>query len=351
MHNFQLLCGGIVIFFIIYSLFKVYNSEDIDHVIEPISSGISTIFAILIFLWNFQVIDVFITKILTNFFKNTIKDNGIIHIILLLISFILLKVILFYFFKGINSLIIHSQFKDLDKKNPFFIALVSCFGVIRGLIFIALIVLSIVIYNGSVEKSKQVQFLKNFNIYKNLEILVDNNQITVVTNGVKENISSNKIIYYNGITVDEGVKSNEYIKNTSEKLTKNLKFHREKAYALYEWIGKNITYDDEKAKNVMELNGNYESGAIITFNKKRGICFDFSCLFTAMAKDIGLKSRIIVGKAFNGNEYISHAWNQVYLEDEKRWINIDSTFYNAGEYFDSYNFNEDHILEEIAGEY
>ena len=101
----------------------------------------------------------------------------------------------------------------------------------------------------------------------------------------------------------------------------------------------------------MELNGNYESGAIITFNKKRGICFDFSCLFTAMAKDIGLKSRIIVGKAFNGNEYISHAWNQVYLEDENRWINIDSTFYNAGEYFDSCNFNEDHILEKIAGEY
>ncbi len=113
MHNFQLLCGGIVIFFIIYSLFKVYNSEDIDHVIEPISSGISTIFAILIFLWNFQVIDVFITKILTNFFKNTIKDNGIIHIILLLISFILLKVILFYFFKDFKKILFTTIFNKM----------------------------------------------------------------------------------------------------------------------------------------------------------------------------------------------------------------------------------------------
>ena len=101
----------------------------------------------------------------------------------------------------------------------------------------------------------------------------------------------------------------------------------------------------------MELNNICESGAIITFNEKKGICFDFACLFTAMAKDIGLKSRIIVGNAFNGSEYISHAWNQAYLEDEEKWINIDSTFYNAGEYFDNYNFNEDHISEKIAGEY
>ena len=351
MHNFQLLCGAVVIFFVIYSLIKIYKSKDIYHITEPVISGISTIFAILIFLWNFQVIDNFITKVLTNIFKNTIRDNGIIHIILLLISFILLKIILFYASKIINFLVIQSQFKDLDKKNPFFIVLATSFGVIRGLIFIVLVVLSVVIYNGSVESNKQVQSLKNFNIYKNLENLVDNNQISVVTNGVIENISDNKIIYYNGITVDEGVKSNDNIKKTSKNLTKNFNSDREKAYALYKWIGTNIIYDDNKAEEVMELNNICESGAITTFNEKKGICFDFACLFTAMAKDIGLKSRIIVGDAFNGSEYISHAWNQAYLEDEEKWINIDTTFYNAGEYFDNYNFNEDHISEKIAGEY
>ena len=40
-----------------------------------------------------------------------------------------------------------------------------------------------------------------------------------------------------------------------------------------------------------------------------------------------------------------------YLTDEEKWINVDTTFYISGDYFDSNLFYEDHIEEEIAGEW
>ena len=35
----------------------------------------------------------------------------------------------------------------------------------------------------------------------------------------------------------------------------------------------------------------------------------------------------------------------------RKWINVDTTFYISGDYFDSNLFDEDHIEEEIAGEW
>ena len=82
-----------------------------------------------------------------------------------------------------------------------------------------------------------------------------------------------------------------------------------------------------------------------------GICFDYACLYVSMARAAGLKVRLVTGEAFDGNSYGSHAWNQVYLSDERRWINVDTTFYISGDYFDSNLFEEDHIEGEIAGEW
>ena len=105
---------------------------------------------------------------------------------------------------------------------------------------------------------------------------------------------------------------------------------------------------DLKALNEEELDG---SGSITAWHSGKGICFDYACLYVSMARAAGLKVRLVTGEAFDGNSYGSHAWNQVYLSDERRWINVDTTFYISGDYFDSNLFEEDHIEEEIAGEW
>jgi hypothetical protein len=180
----------------------------------------------------------------------------------------------------------------------------------------------------------------------------DKNEYSKDTTIYPSNTSDKKvIIYYNGITLDEGIKSNENIRSFAKNLTKDAASDREKAKILYEWIGKNIDYDYDKANSVLNNDFSMKSGAIPAFETKKGICFDYACLYVAMARANGLKVRIITGDGFNGISWVSHAWNQVYIKEENKWINVDTTFYKGGNYFDSKRFNIDHRNERVAGEW
>lgn len=159
------------------------------------------------------------------------------------------------------------------------------------------------------------------------------------------------IVYYNGVTLDQGVKSNAEIDKTAREITAKESDTKGKAKIIYNWIGSNINYDHDKANKVLNNNFNVESGAIPTFNTGKGICFDYSCLYVAMARANHMKVRLITGEGFNGVSWVSHAWNQVYIPEEGKWINVDTTFYKGGNYFNSKRFELDHRGSQIAGEW
>lgn len=159
------------------------------------------------------------------------------------------------------------------------------------------------------------------------------------------------VVLYNGITIDEGIKSNSNINNFALELTKSAKSDREKVERLYKWISSNIRYDYEKAGDIMEEKYVSNSGAIAAFNDRKGVCFDYSCLMVSFCRAIDIKSRIVTGQGFTGTQWAPHAWNEVYLEDEDKWINVDTTFASSGYYFDSYNFDKDHKKESVIGEW
>lgn len=191
---------------------------------------------------------------------------------------------------------------------------------------------------------------------KKLPNILDNSFKVVIRQSDAKNTSQNTtksgtIIYYNGVTLDEGVKSNEEINNFARKLVNKDENTENKAKILYTWIGKNISYDDNKASNVMSNNFNDESGAIQTFKTRKGICFDYSCLYVAMCRATGIKVRLITGQGFNGVSWVSHAWNEVYSPTKNEWINVDTTFYKGGNYFNSKRFSIDHRNSTIAGEW
>jgi len=227
-------------------------------------------------------------------------------------------------------------------------------GCIQMSVIIVMMVLSILLFNStsassfSENKLKQESLTNDYSSYRKSE-----------SNGIfekkqsDEKESSKDIIIYNGITIDEGIKSNKNINNKAVQLIKSAKSDRERAKILYTWIGSNIKYDDDKAKKVLNSTNERdmpESGAIFAFEKKSGICFDKACLYVAMSRAVGLKVRLIGGQVFDGKEYSGHAWNQVYLKEENIWINVDPTFYEAGDYFDS-NLFDKHKEEDIAGEW
>lgn len=159
------------------------------------------------------------------------------------------------------------------------------------------------------------------------------------------------IEYFNGVTLEEAIKSNDEIDAMAEKIVGNEKDSSKKAYSLYKWISSNVKYDYDKATAINSNAKGISSGAIIAFNTRKGICFDYSSLYISMCRAVGLKVRMITGLGYSGVSWGDHAWNQVYSDEDKSWINVDTTFGTAGNYFDKDDFAVDHKYAEVQGEW
>lgn len=196
----------------------------------------------------------------------------------------------------------------------------------------------------------------NSNLAKKLPNIINDSFKIVIKDSKSKgsnpgNTLDNVIVYYNGVTLAEGVRSNANIDNFARNLVSKETTTIGKAQVLYNWVGNNISYDNEKATRVLNNDFNVSSGAIPTFNTGKGICFDYSCLYVAMCRANNIKVRLITGEGFNGVSWVSHAWNQVYIPEGDKWINVDTTFYKGGNYFNSKRFDIDHKAEQIAGEW
>lgn len=347
----EIICLIIITLSVIISVGKVMKSNDLDDAVEPIISGCSTIITFFIMVGYYEAFNNLATYSLNLVLQNGVKYNGALHICVIVLLFCIVKFLIQGLLNILHSFSVHNVFGNIKNNKLFLFIFSLVFGIIRGMVIIILICIPLVLFNSLVESNNRINVLDGLKAYDRMESLVDNKKIRLISNGLTQDVSSNSVVYYNGITLEEGVTSNREIDEKAIELTKTGDSQRKKAKDLYIWIGTNIKYDDNKAASIMEKQEKGESGAIPTFNNKTGICLDYACLYTAMAKASGLKTRIIVGEAFNGEEFISHAWNQVYLEEENKWINVDATFYTGGDYFDSKNFNEDHKEKDIAGEF
>lgn len=340
----------ILIVSVVLSVRKMILKKELKETIDPIISSTSTIITFFIMLLYYEQVDAFTLNILEKLSNKFFTTSPYIHIGLIAIIFSLLKICLDILLKLLNNHLTKDLFKKVKEKKFILFNLSLVFGFIRGMVLIILICIPITLFNSINEGNFRISFFDNYKFYQKVETFVSSKKIRVISHGIIEDVSNtNKIIYYNGVTIEEGIKSNDLIDEKAKEITKRCKDDKEKALKIYKWVGSNIVYDDDKAIKVVEDSRKVESGAIIAFKERKGICFDYSCLFTAMAKSQGIKTRLITGMAYNGDEYVSHAWNEVYIEG--RWINVDCTFYQAGNYFDNENFEEDHIKEEIAGEF
>jgi hypothetical protein len=223
-------------------------------------------------------------------------------------------------------------------------------------------------YSTFLEDSKAYNYLckeivipvTNSTVAKQLPNILNNSFKVVVKDADSKDIgnsivdiANNKrvIVYYNGVTLDEGIKSNSKIDSFAKELASKGATSKEKAKLIYNWIGSNIDYDYDKADRVLSNDFNIKSGAVPTYQTKQGICFDYACLYVAMARANGLKVRIMTGEGFNGVSWVSHAWNEVYIPEEDKWYKVDPTFYKGGNYFNSRRFDMDHRDAKIADQW
>lgn len=148
-------------------------------------------------------------------------------------------------------------------------------------------------------------------------------------------LSSNEIVQWN---------SNSSSTKLAKELTLNMTTDKEKAYAIYTYIIKNIKYDTDK---IATLTSNYLPDAELTLETKKAICYDYASLYAAMTRSIDIPTKLVKGRKNDINVY--HAWNEVLIDNE--WIIVDTT-YNATLYSNSikakmYMNSNDYFYEKI----
>ncbi|MBU3189858.1 transglutaminase-like domain-containing protein [Clostridium bowmanii] len=380
----------ILVFFFIYPIIKgfifKFSSENLKGTVQGMSQSIS--FLSSLFIGIYYTKKIFIQHNEGTFEKiyNSIPLKAIefvndkplvIYVLLMPLVVLIIYTIINLVVDLISRVTIYPLFDSIEdrlkNKNGHFKRIVGaifqipkaiCYVIVITFMLNFLSLLKITdTYNKYLEESqvynyisKQVVIpLTNSKLAKRLPNIVNNSfKIVVKEANTQEPNAANKqrvITYYNGITLEEAIKSNDEINLFANNQVKGKSGTREKARAIYNWVGSEIVYDDEKANRVLNNDLKVKSGAIPTYESKSGICFDYASLFVAMCRANNIKVRIITGQGFNGNNWVSHAWNQVYVDGENKWINVDPTFLIGGNYFDSKRFVIDHKEDSIAGEW
>lgn len=107
-----------------------------------------------------------------------------------------------------------------------------------------------------------------------------------------------------------------------------------KVRAVYDYVVGNFTYDTAKAQSVQS---GYLPNVDQVLAEKKGICFDYAAVMTAMLRSQDIPTKLVVG--YTGNVY--HAWVNVYIKeigwvdnfiyfDGVSWKLMDPTFASSG---------------------
>lgn len=379
--NFNIVSIILVLIFVIpifLGFIKGFNYRSGKYELFNLEKDIVVLVTIVLGAINSNIILNILNYIKSNIvFLNNL--NGLAYRIYYIIGFIILLIILYniimLFIRLINLIIFDPLLKLIDRLGQ---SLGTGFTRICGVIFaipnsiINIIIAAFIIkallllplptyiinqidnsniYNylntNIVEQITDSSLVKNFPKLLNNSLKIENGN-----NGeLSDNNSNGAITYYNGVTLAQAVKSSPAIDAKTQEIIAGKRTDEAKAYAIYQWVGQNITYDNKKAQELEEGDVNLKSGAIAAFDTREGVCFDYASLYVAMARDAGLKVRLITGEGFDGTQWVSHAWNQVYIPSQNKWINVDCTFYDAGNFFNSSDFNEYHKDVSIAGQW
>ena len=343
------ICLFVIILGITSSVKNTLKRRTVSFSLERVLYYFSILISILLIALKTDVILESITGITTVKFNLSGIYNDICKIALLVVLFFLIQVILY---KVLKSILIPVFFNINRQNSILLVGLSSILGAIKSIIFLSIIFVGIITYNNTIGIYNTLDIFNENKIYTELSDILER-KTGELTEEIVENFlpTSNIIIYYNGVTLEEGVLSNNEIDAMARELTENATTDMDKARILYSWIGSNLKYDYDRAEKALNNEKVEDSGAITAFKKRSGICFDYSCLYVAMARAVNLNVRLLTGNAYDGSQYGPHAWNEVYISEIEEWIPVDTTFYMAGNYFNNDDFYEDHIIDSIAGEW
>lgn len=147
----------------------------------------------------------------------------------------------------------------------------------------------------------------------------------VTCNWTSNGIDSSQAAFVNTFQI------NNQMKALVATLTKNCTNDYQKAEAIAKWCDK-VPY--------RVVGGN----TIKTF-EHGGVCFNKSMLYAVLCRQAGLCVRVVDGFCSAPNDYVGeyggHAWNQVWIPSENKWITVDTTWglFDCGNFVNSTRSN------------
>ncbi|HWS29600.1 MAG TPA: transglutaminase-like domain-containing protein [Clostridia bacterium] len=148
------------------------------------------------------------------------------------------------------------------------------------------------------------------------------------------------------LTPNQFVNYNETTKAVllARELTGNMTGPIKKIETVFGYVVNGISYDYELAKTVQS---GYLPDLDSVLARKKGICFDYAALMTAMLRSLGIPTKLVVG--YTGSIY--HAWISTYTEesgwvdgviffDGANWKLMDPTFLSAADKDDMADYTQ-----------
>ncbi|MEM5871697.1 MAG: transglutaminase-like domain-containing protein, partial [Candidatus Aenigmatarchaeota archaeon] len=187
---------------------------------------------------------------------------------------------------------------------------------------------------------------KNGNVFGVIETENPNNEFEYFLEGFVRVRARHLYFLPSQYTIPEEVKiymqptnniqsNNPRIRSLAEEITKDAKNDFEKVVKLATWVHEHLTYDlSYTGKNL---------DALSVLEQKRGVCAEYTTLFIALVRSIGIPAKFVSGFSFGERGWERHAYAEVYLGKwvpvDPLWLEIgflDATHIKFGESFDNY---------------
>jgi len=199
----------------------------------------------------------------------------------------------------------------------------------------------------NVKEDQDGNWLAQYYLSPSKSLIVDvNGKAKVKLNGEKNILSVNQTNeYLKSQTYWEA--SSPYVKQASQ----NLKTPED----VYQFVVGTLNYDYSRASEKKPRLG----ASLALSNPNSAVCLEFTDLFIALSRSIGVPAREVDGYAYTKNSQdrplslgqdILHAWPEYYDRDKGAWIMVDPTWGNTTggvDYFHTFDF--DHLAFVVKG--
>lgn len=163
-------------------------------------------------------------------------------------------------------------------------------------------------------------------------VINQNNDVNFVSSGSIEDLSSEFIKKYTA-----SAKYWESDSSEIQELANSLKGDEKDIYKLvekaYQYVVGKIDYSEVKKFGL-----NQRQGALATLRGGAAVCMEYSDLFIAILRSMGVPARAAFGSGYSaldgltsGTNTVNHQWAEVYIPNIDSWVGVDTTWGENGD--------------------